>query len=329
GIGAAYPAPAFTAALGTIEGTVTRGGDGAPLPGALVTAVSLDAGGAPLDTVSSDYTDERGRYHLRGLAPGVYGVRLTPLDGEVGGFPLTPEFVSERVAAGAQTNFAAEWRSDPETASDDPDLIAGVTVGAGTVAHGIDIVSNIDTTPPFVTGVAPADLATGVRIDPTILVAFSERIDPVTLNAGFRLHVEGSTSKLGGSALLVNGGRTIIFNPTQPLALDTRYVLDLTSDITDRQGVPLAPPFSSHFHTLATSSLAIADVEPPAAAAGAFITILGGGFDPAGGDSVAFDGAAAPVPAFNLTPSSMVAAVPPQAASGSVRAIVHGGVSNS
>lgn len=331
-IGAAYPAPLFSSSLGTITGRVTRGVSDDSIPGALVTAVRLGGEGVLPDSVASDYTDEHGRYALRGLAPGDYGVRLTPLDGEVGGYPLTPDFISERVASGAQTNFSAEWYGGPESASDDPGVIASIGVGAGALVTGIDILSNIDITPPFVTASSPAIDESGVRQDATVLARFSERIDPGTLQGAFRIHLQDSTTSLGGSALIINGDRTVIFNPQPPLLLNRTYVLDVTSGVRDRQGVPLDPPYSATFNTLASVALAISDIEPRAAAAGSYITVLGGGFDTAGGDSVEFSACSecvpSRVPALSVTPSALVVRVPSNAVTGPLRAIVHENTSN-
>ena len=98
-IAAAYPGTTLATDFATVRGTVTRGATGQPIPGALVTAVRLDGGGAPADSIASDYTDENGAYALFRLPAGEYGVRVTPLDGNVGGFPLTPGFISDEDAA--------------------------------------------------------------------------------------------------------------------------------------------------------------------------------------------------------------------------------------
>ena len=193
-----------------------RGGTGYAIPGALVTAVRLDGGGEPADSVASDYTDEGGNYALRGLAPGSYSVRVTPLDGEVGGYALTPEYISDRVKAVAQTNFPAEWWSEPESDRDTPAQRGILTLAAGECARGINVITNVDTIPPMVVAVSPGRDTTDIRIDTSILVNFSERIDETTLQGNFRLHVVSSTNALGGGGTLVNGGRNLVFTPDEP-----------------------------------------------------------------------------------------------------------------
>src|SRR5439155_5263565 len=57
-IASAYPGPGFASDFATITGSVVRGATGGPpVPGALVTAWSLDGGGAPIHVVASDYSD--------------------------------------------------------------------------------------------------------------------------------------------------------------------------------------------------------------------------------------------------------------------------------
>ena len=48
------------------------------------------------------------------------------------------------------------------------------------------------------------------------------------------------TNALGGGATLVSGGRSLVFTPTNALLFGMQYQLDLTTGITDRQGVHLA-----------------------------------------------------------------------------------------
>jgi YVTN family beta-propeller protein len=334
-IAAAYPAPSFATDFATITGQVLRGGGTGPggagyaIPGALVTAVQI-ADGAPTDSVASDYTDEGGNYALRGLAPGTYSVRVTPLDGEMGGYALTPDYISARLKAVAQTNFSAEWWSQPETDRDPPDLRGTLTLAAGEVRSGIQVITNVDTIPPTVVAVSPGRDTTDIRIDTSILVNFSERIDSGTLQGNFRLHIVDSTNALGGGGTLVNGGRNLVFAPTNTLLFGTRYQLDVTTGVTDREGVHLADPFTTRFTTQDAPPVAITDVRPRAASPGSFITILGTGFDPGQPDSVQFD--AGPghlrVPAASVTPTTVLVRVPGTATTGPLYVVIFDQVSN-
>ncbi|HVP15116.1 MAG TPA: Ig-like domain-containing protein, partial [Terriglobales bacterium] len=340
-IRAAYPGPTFATDFTTITGTVVRGGGsgeggaGYGIPGALVTAVRLDNAGQPADSVASDYTDEGGNYALRGLAAGSYSVRVTPLDGEVGGYALTPDYISDRINAIAQTNFAAEWWCQPESDRDTPAERGILTLAAGEVRSGIDVITNVDTIPPAVVSVSPKADTTDVRIDTAILVNFSERIDKNSLQGNVRLHEATLGNALGLDGVLVNGGRGMVLTPTDPLHFGTLYQLDLTTGLTDRDGVHLASQYTTKFTTEDAPPVAIADIQPRAASPGSFVTILGTGFDPSGTDSVVFDYGSSPlpqsyfmVPAVSITPTSMMVRVPGYASSGSAYVEVNGTMSN-
>jgi hypothetical protein len=178
--------------------------------------VRLDGGGAPQDTAASDYTDEDGYYHLYRLAPGNYAVRVLPLDGTTPG--VVPGAINARVQASAQINFQPEWYGGPESNSDDPDVKQSIAVSAGSAPAAVNIVSNIDVTPPTVVSVSPANLAQDVRIDTPLLVTFSEAIEPSTLATAFKLYKVGSSDTLGGRGDLIPPGLSFVFVPNNPLA---------------------------------------------------------------------------------------------------------------
>ncbi len=333
-VASAYPSPGLFADFGSIAGHVRRGGTGAPIAGALVTAVRL-IGGTPQDSVATDFSDEDGAYVLRRLVAGDYAVRVTPLDGEIGGYPLTPEYISARVEASAVTNFPAEWWDAAEngTESDDPDAYSAVSVVAGTPVMGIDVTTNVDTTPPQVTSSFPAGGATDVRIDAGILVNFSERIDAATLTgATFRLRVQGMLTAIGGGGFTVNGDRSFFFAPNPPLEFNTSYELELTTGIRDREGVSLAAPYLTTFSTEARPNVAITDVQPRSAPVGAFVTILGAGFDGSTSNDVSFTFCPTCTPVVvagsSVTPSSMVVRIPDGADTGPIQVTVNAEASN-
>jgi YVTN family beta-propeller protein len=180
--------------------------------------------------------------------------------------------------------------------------------------------------------VSPRADTTDIRIDTSILVNFSERIESSTLNAAFKLRVLGQSPSLGGGGVLVNGGRSLVFTPTNPLAFQTTYELTIGTELTDREGVHLANPYVTRFTTQDAPPVAITDIQPRSAAKGSFITILGTGFDPAGNDSVEFAVGFAPGyvrgPAASVTPISMLVRVPFFATSGAVRVRVNDLFSN-
>jgi len=74
GVSDLYPAGAFRAATGTVQGTVTKDGKG--VFGAHVTAFSLSTGAL----VGGFSLDSSGAFAIAGLSPGSYIVRVEPLD---------------------------------------------------------------------------------------------------------------------------------------------------------------------------------------------------------------------------------------------------------
>uniref|UniRef100_A0A832IBH5 Matrixin family metalloprotease n=1 Tax=Eiseniibacteriota bacterium TaxID=2212470 RepID=A0A832IBH5_UNCEI len=314
-IASAYPAPALFTGWGAIAGRVTRDTTGAPVAGALVSAVRLDAGGQPLAPVVSDFTREDGSYVLRRLGAGTYALRVQTLDGSILD-GLRPENVNNRLALVAGRPFEAEWWTPGDDARDDPTLLAPVAVSLGVTTTGIDVVTGLDTVGVAVVSVNPADLTTGVGIDISLQVDFSEPVEVGSLTAAFQLTPRGAANRLAGSGLLADGGRRFVFTPSEPLAFSTDYDLRITTALTDLNGVPIAAEFASSFRTQDQPPVAITDIQPRQVVPGATITVTGVGFDPAPGarNIVVFrnqtTGGVDSASAGFVTPSSLVATVP-------------------
>ncbi len=110
-----------------------------------------------------------------------------------------------------------------------------------------------DTTPPTVTSVDPADLATNVAQNGLISATFSEDIDPATLNAGTFLVTEGGAS-LPGIIGYDAATFTATFAPTIPLPANSTIVASLSTVITDLTGNRLAAPFVWSFVTVSVDN---------------------------------------------------------------------------
>jgi YVTN family beta-propeller protein len=329
-VAAAYPAPHLSTAFGTITGTVLRGQTGNPVPGALVTAVRLNGGGAPLDSAASDYTREDGTYALRRLVPGNYSVRVTPLDGNVGGYPLTPAYISQRLLNIAETLFPAEWWSMPDTDRDDPALRGTLAVAAGQTLPDIDVTTTVDTIPPFVTSVLPADSADSVSVGTPLLVNFSEPITATSLQASFRLRKDGLPPSIAGNGQLLDG-TNFVFTPSQGLEFNAQYEIEISPDLQDLEGLALADTFRAVFTTEGQPPLSITDIQPRSVPTGGLVTITGTGFDYES-TFVRFSFCSlcdiVAVPGSNITPTSLVVRVPGQAVTGPVTLIAGAETSN-
>ena len=311
-IAAAYPTPALLANYGTIRGHVLHGGSGLPVPGVLVTAVRVTPEGYfPVDTVSSDYTREDGSYALFRLPPGTYGVHIQALDGTVLD-GLTADFISQRLSNITQTGFDPEWYSVPESDSDDPTALQPIGIQAGSSVTGIDVVTNIDTTPPVVTVVTPGSGTNGIGIDAVIAFAFSEAIDPGTVATALQVHRDGQTARLTGSGVVTNFGRTLLFTPDLTLDYNALYDITLSTALTDAHGVALASAFNSSFSTAPVPPVSLNGAFPTTTPIGGIVTLDGVGFAPGDVVLVHFTsgGAEQVATPSTVAPGTIVAQVP-------------------
>ncbi|MGE5240659.1 MAG: Ig-like domain-containing protein [Bacteroidota bacterium] len=109
--------------------------------------------------------------------------------------------------------------------------------------------STPDTTPPTVSVTNPADGATGVFVDGSISITFSETMDPATVNpATFMLEDANHTPVLTS----VNyAGNIVTFTPInpQPLAHSTVYTATITTGAKDLAGNAIAADHSWSFTT--------------------------------------------------------------------------------
>ena len=116
-----------------------------------------------------------------------------------------------------------------------------------------------DTTPPTVTSTIPANNATGVALNSSIVATFSEAMDPLTITtATVKLTGPGTTPVVGAVTYV---GTTATFAPTSPLANSTTYtatVIGGASGAKDLAGNPLG---SNYVWTFATG--AAANTTPP------------------------------------------------------------------
>jgi len=269
-----YPEPGFATSFGSISGKIEDGeNSGAPITGALVLATNL----ATEDSVHA-YSDENGDYLLPGLPAGNYKVLIQPLDGDVGGFPLTPALISAHLQTITNnTDFPEEFYNGGDEsgnpATDDPTGFVPVTVNAGTVTSGINFVTNLDLTPPQIAAIFPENNATGVSVTAEILVTFSEPLEVSTFtNATFTLNNGGVS--VDGSVLFLDDNQLAVFTPTSPLAFNATYSIAISTGVTDTRGNALATAFNSSFTTEPpdTEAPTVAQIVPAGGASDVFIT---------------------------------------------------------
>ena len=130
-----------------------------------------------------------------------------------------------------------------------------------------------DNTPPTVTVVNPADLATGVCLQQNINATFSEPMDPMTIsNASFTLQVTGPPlgAALAGTVAYDAPSRVATLNPTVDLLANTNYTATVTTAVKDLAGNALAVNKVWTFTTGGQTCPAPGPVPPPLGAAAPF-----------------------------------------------------------
>ncbi|KMT65209.1 Ig-like domain-containing protein [Catenovulum maritimum] len=144
---------------------------------------------------------------------------------------------------GLLDGIEVELGTDPlDTDSDDDGLSDGDEVSAGTDPL------NPDVTPPEVSSVSPADASTEICENTNISVVFNEAILRKSLiNESIKLIAE-DTSVLVGAQSLVTNNTELVFNPTEILADNSSYTVEV-SGVRDEAGNPLAATFTSTFTT--------------------------------------------------------------------------------
>lgn len=104
-----------------------------------------------------------------------------------------------------------------------------------------------DTTPPTVSSVSPANGSTEVAVNSNFGAAFSEAINPSSINTStFRVD-NGVT----GTVSYIEANHTAVFVPSAPLATDTTYTATLTTGIQDAVGLPMAADYTWSISTSA------------------------------------------------------------------------------
>lgn len=190
------PQEGFAGATGSIRGRIFRRG-GAPLPGANVVAVQVDASLREsavevVSCVSGFLLNGQGEYEIPGLAPGNYVVFIEPLDPRfVGGSSVGPFDSRFDDFPKDYYNGAGESASS----SDDPALKTVLTVAAGQTLDRIDLIANEPNLPPVVEAGENRTVPSGQIVQ---LIAAAEDPDGDTMTFQWR-QVSGLAVQLSGA----------------------------------------------------------------------------------------------------------------------------------
>jgi YVTN family beta-propeller protein len=114
--------------------------------------------------------------------------------------------------------------------------------------------SGTDTTAPTVISTSPATNATGVDVNTTINVTFSETMNPLTVNK-FNFTLSQGANSVSGT--VTYSGTTATFTPSANLAYETTYAATITAGVKDLAGTAMALNYT---WTFSTSSPRIASI---------------------------------------------------------------------
>ena len=125
--------------------------------------------------------------------------------------------------------------------------------GAGVTDEAIDAAVDASRpdadVPPTVVSVSPVDGATDVPVAATITVTFDK---PVTVADGAILVAAGPNSVAGTVSV---AGAVATFQPTLPLPAGATLSVDVTTQVTDLAGTPLALASTTSFTTIAAAQV--------------------------------------------------------------------------
>jgi len=122
-----------------------------------------------------------------------------------------------------------------------------------------------DTTPPTVSSSSPVNNATGVTLNASVSVTFSEAMNNATLNtASFTLQPFAGGATVSGTVSV--SGNTATFTPTASLAGNTQYRAMISTAATDAAGNALSTNYNLLFTTgaaLDTTAPTVISTSPP------------------------------------------------------------------
>jgi Bacterial Ig-like domain len=133
------------------------------------------------------------------------------------------------------------------------------TFGNALAANFAWTFSTVDTTPPTVLSVSPANLATNVAVSSAVNITFSEAMDATTIN-GTTITLKNTTTSAAVAGVVTYNAATNVatFTPNVALAFSTGYTVTVTTGVKDVAGNAMASQFTSTFTTAAAP-----DTTPP------------------------------------------------------------------
>jgi hypothetical protein len=117
-----------------------------------------------------------------------------------------------------------------------------------------------DTTPPVVSGTSPVSGATGINIDSSVTVTFSEQMLSGTIN-GTNIYLSLTSGASSANAVAASVSlsaadkKTVTVDPTQSLAVATTYHINVTTGVQDLASNAMASIDRARWFSTSTGSL--------------------------------------------------------------------------
>lgn len=179
----------------------------------------------------------------------------------------TSTFQVKIISGGAITGtvaYTAATRTAQFTPSSSLPNATGISVGVTTGVKdlaGNALASNFsfgfavrDEIAPTVTSVTPANNATDIATNASMVAVFSEPMDASTINASsFTVRAASSGAAVAGIVSYDATARAATFAPSANLANDASYTVGITTAAKDVAGNAMQQAFSSTFRTVASS----------------------------------------------------------------------------
>lgn len=132
---------------------------------------------------------------------------------------------------------ADEGYGQSDSATDIGDSGGGDSGGGGN--------SGVDTVPPYVISINPLDGSSNIPVNTTINVAFSEALDPNSINNSF-IFIENGNNIAG---TITSSGDTATFTPANNLSYNTAYAVIITQGLQDVAGNAMQTNYVISFTT--------------------------------------------------------------------------------
>ncbi|HOW52763.1 MAG TPA: M28 family peptidase [bacterium] len=133
----------------------------------------------------------------------------------------------------------------PDDMTDDTTTDTSVTDDTADDASLPDQDTVGDTTPPTILGTLPQDEATGIPVDTTIEIQFSEPLDEATLTGSFELTL--NSAPVAVATDWRSGDNTVILTPDTSLTPGANYTVTVKTTLTDLAGNSFEPEYIFEF----------------------------------------------------------------------------------